>query len=76
VKDKIARALLGWIISLALGGLFQNVVIGFVFGCMTGAAKEAIWDKWWKKGTPEFLDFLATCAGAMLGLIMLLPARF
>ena len=76
MKDKIAHAVLGWIISLALGGLFQNAVIGFLFGCLAGAVKEAVWDWWLKKGTPEFMDFVATCAGAILGLMMLLPVQF
>ncbi|HDP78029.1 MAG TPA: hypothetical protein ENN47_07580 [Mesotoga infera] len=76
MKDKIAHAVFGWIISLALGGLFQNVVIGLLGGCLAGIIKEVVWDKWLNKGTPELLDFVATCIGAILGLIMLLPARF
>jgi hypothetical protein len=74
VKDKIVHAGFGFFITLVIGFIFRNSLIGFLAGCFAGAAKEFIWDWWLKKGTPELFDFLATCMGASLGFAFLLFA--
>lgn len=48
---------------------------GFLVAAVVGAAKEIIWDWLLKKGTPEFLDFVATVAGGVLGAVILHAAR-
>lgn len=37
-----------------------------------GAAKELIWDLWWKKGCFEWLDFFATVLGGIVMYLILL----
>lgn len=48
---------------------------GFLVAAVVGAAKEIIWDWLLKKGTPEFLDFMATVLGGVLGAVILRAAR-
>jgi len=64
-KDKILHFIAGIGITL-LFGIIISPVWGVLFGIAGGIAKELIWDKWWKKGTPELLDFLATAIGSIL----------
>jgi hypothetical protein len=44
---------------------------GFLVAAVVGAAKEIVWDWLLKKGTPEFLDFVATVAGGVIGYTLL-----
>ncbi len=44
---------------------------GFLVAAVVGAAKEIIWDGFLKRGTPEWLDFLATCLGGAIGSLIL-----
>ena len=37
---------------------------------MIGAAKELIYDLWMKKGTPEWIDFIGTTIGGIVGTIL------
>jgi len=48
---------------------------GFLVAAVVGAAKEIIWDWLLQKGTPEFLDFVATVLGGVLGAVILHAAR-
>ena len=74
MNDKLKHFLLGIAISLFFGVLISPV-LGFVLAIFAGVAKEMIWDKWLKKGTPELLDFLATALGSILIFGMLLLLR-
>jgi len=74
MNDKLKHFLLGIAISLFFGVLISPV-LGFALGIVAGIAKELIWDKWLKKGTPELLDFLATALGSILIFGMLLLLR-
>ena len=46
-------------------------LFSLALSAIAGAAKELIWDLWWKRGTPEFLDFWATVLGGFLGFMIL-----
>ncbi len=69
-QDKLKHLLAGIGISLVLGVQFSPL-IGLLIAAIVGALKEIIWDWLLRKGTPEFLDFLATALGGALGYIML-----
>ncbi len=69
-QDKLKHLLVGIGISLVLGVQFSPL-IGLLIAAIVGALKEIIWDWLLRKGTPEFLDFLATALGGALGYIML-----
>ena len=73
-KDKKLHLLAGLALSI-LAGLFVYPLIGLATAAVVGALKEIIWDWLLKKGTPEFLDFVATVAGGVLGAVILHAAR-
>lgn len=69
-KDKKLHLLAGLALSI-LAGLLFCPLIGLATAAVVGALKEVIWDWWWKRGTPEWLDFLATCLGGAIGSLIL-----
>ena len=69
-KDKQKHIFAGLALSLLMGLLFCPL-IGLATAAVVGALKEIIWDWLLKKGTPEFLDFVATVAGGLIGLAIL-----
>lgn len=71
MNDKLKHFFMGLSISLFFGVLISPV-LGVFLGIGAGIAKELIWDKWLKKGTPEVLDFLATALGSLLVFVMLM----
>lgn len=79
-KDKVMHFYAGIALSLVAGLLYGLVrqylpiwakvnpaLVGFVVAAIGGASKELIWDKWWKRGHPEWLDFWATALGGVIG---------
>ena len=73
-QDKLKHLLAGIGVSLVLGVQF-SLLIGLITAAIVGALKEIIWDWLLKKGTPEFLDFVATVAGEAIGAVILHAAR-
>ena len=73
-RDKQKHIFAGLALSLLMGLLFCPLV-GLATAAVVGALKEIIWDWLLKKGTPEFLDFVATVAGGVLGAVILHAAR-
>ncbi len=65
-QDDLKHLLVGISISLVFGVQFAPL-IGFIAAAIVGALKEIIWDWLLKKGTPEFMDFLATALGGVIG---------
>ena len=64
-QDKLKHLLAGIGISLVFGVQFSPL-IGLIAAAIVGALKEIIWDWLLKRGTPEFLDFLATALGGAI----------
>jgi hypothetical protein len=64
-RDKLKHLLAGIGISLVFGVQFSPL-IGLITAGIVGALKEIIWDWLLKKGTPEFMDFLATALGGAI----------
>ena len=64
-QDKLKHLLAGIGISLVFGVQFSPL-IGLLIAGIVGALKEIIWDWLLKRGTPEFLDFLATAFGGAI----------
>ena len=73
-RDKKKHFWAGLALSLLAGLLFCPLT-GLAAAAVVGALKEIIWDWLLKKGTPEFLDFVATVAGGVLGAVILHAAR-
>ena len=73
-QDKLKHLLAGIGVSLVLGVQF-SLLIGLITAAIVGALKEIIWDWLLKKGTPEFLDSVATVAGEAIGAVILHAAR-
>ena len=68
-QDKLKHLLVGVSVSLVFGVQFSPL-IGLIAATIVGALKEIIWDWLLKKGTPEFMDFLATALGGATAYIM------
>lgn len=68
--DKKKHIQAGLAISF-VAGLFFTPMWGFIIASLVGALKEIIWDWLLKKGTPEFLDFVATVAGGVIGCVLI-----
>jgi len=64
-QDKLKHLLTGVGIGLIFGVQFSPL-IGLIAAAIVGALKEIIWDWLLKRGTPEFLDFLATAFGGAI----------
>ena len=64
-QDKPKHLLTGIGIGLIFGVQFSPL-IGLIAAAIVGALKEIIWDWLLKRGTPEFLDFLATALGGAI----------
>lgn len=64
-KDKVTHFIAGVIMMMLFGVLF-GPWWGFFLAVAIGAAKEVVWDMWLKKGTPEWMDFVATFVGALV----------
>ena len=64
-QDKLKHLLSGIGIGLIFGVQFSPL-IGLIAVAIVGALKEIIWDWLLKRGTPEFLDFLATAFGGAI----------
>ena len=64
-QDILKHLLAGIGISLVFGVQFTPF-IGLIAAAIVGALKEIIWDWLLKKGTPEFMDFLATVLGGAI----------
>ena len=69
-KDKRKHFWAGLTISV-LVGLFLCPKVGLVIACTVGAGKEILWDFLLRKGTPEWLDFVFTCLGGVVGYALL-----
>ena len=69
-KDKVMHFCAGLALSI-LAGLFAYPMFGLLIAAAVGALKEIIWDGFLKRGTPEWLDFLATCLGGAIGSLIL-----
>ena len=69
-KDKVLHFIVGFAIAF-FGGLAFGPGFGFGLACLAGLAKEA-YDKITGKGTPEGLDWLATCGGGSVGSAVIL----
>ena len=63
-----ALHLIGGVVLFAAGNLLLGWQAGLGLAVMVGLLKE-IWDWYSKKGTPDGLDFVATAAGGVLGLL-------
>ncbi|MDI9470783.1 MAG: hypothetical protein QM296_11365 [Bacillota bacterium] len=68
-QDKVGHFLIGAGISLVVGGLVDPDT-GLIAATVAGVAKEVVWDKLLARGTPEFMDALATAAGGVLGYLL------
>ena len=67
--DKRKHLVAGFWIAFVVGVIFTPLW-GLITSCIVGALKEIIWDWLLKKGTPELLDFVATCLGGAGGLVV------
>lgn len=69
-KDKQLHLLAGLALSL-LAGLLLCPIGGLMAAVIVGFGKEVVWDWLLRRGTPEFLDFVATVAGGLVGYTLL-----
>ena len=78
-EDVLYHNLAGTAISVSTGLLTYkctdkigvSMLTGLTCGVVAGLAKEEIWDRKWKRGTPSSLDKLSTSWGSCVGSIVL-----
>ena len=73
-KDKKLHILAGLALSILAGLLFCPLT-GLIVAAVVGALKEIVWDWLLKRGTPEFLDFVATALGGLVVYLILIAVR-
>lgn len=61
----------GWATYKATDRIGLSLITGLTCGVIAGIAKEEIWDRKWKRGTPSMTDKLATGWGAFVGTVCL-----
>ena len=59
----------GWVMYKATDKIGLSLLTGLGTGIIAGIAKEEIWDRKWKRGTPSLDDKLATSWGAIIGTV-------
>ena len=73
-RDKVYHFVAGIIIAVlsisALKFTELNMLWAVVPVILIGAAKELIWDKWMKRGCAEWMDFVWTCIGGILTVLL------
>ena len=69
-QDKLKHLLAGIGISLVFSVQFSPL-IGLITAATVGTLKEIIWDWLLEKGTPEFMDFLATALGGAIAYMVI-----
>lgn len=66
-EDKIIHFLCGGFIALVMSLIYHyndiSLLWAVTIAAIIGAVKELVWDKWWKKGYPDWWDFIATVLG-------------
>ncbi len=70
--DKILHFLAGYAIVMTIG-LWLPIcgpTVGIIAGVVAGAAKELIYDKAMRRGTPDWWDFIYTGAGSVAAFAM------
>lgn len=76
MNDKVKHIIAGMVIGLITALLIRIwnsdlMILGAGFAMIGGAAKELIWDEWFKKGTPEFADAWFTLWGGLFVTILM-----
>ena len=59
----------GWVTYKCTDKIGLSLLTGLGTGIIAGIAKEEIWDRKWKRGTPSLDDKLATGWGAIIGTV-------
>ncbi len=67
-KDKLLHFFLGSLISYPL--ILLMGFYGFIISIIIFAAKEIIWDKFYKKGTLEIMDFIYSIIPAIMFILI------
>ncbi len=75
-KDKKLHFIGGIILCVFFGIISQDILFGVEATIIISAGKEMIWDWLLGRGTPEFLDFIATVNGAAIVFILVEIFRY
>jgi len=77
MNDKVKHIIAGIIIGVVFAVLIKIfwirdlMILSAGVALLAGIAKEIIWDKWFKKGTPEFADAWFTFWGGLFSSILM-----
>lgn len=74
-KDLILHNIISFAISLIIAFVIHFwkrdlMILALPVTILIGAGKELIWDKWLKKGTPEWKDLYCDVWGGLFGTIL------
>lgn len=65
-RDKILHLIAGGLVGIAALLLIPDPMAPILSALVVGVAKEAVWDAYFKKGTPEVEDAVWTFMGGVL----------
>ena len=77
MNDKVKHIIAGAIIGVVFAVLIKIfwirdlMILSAGIALLAGIAKEIIWDKWLRKGTPEFTDAWFTFWGGLFSSILM-----
>ncbi len=76
MNDKLKHFIACSLVSIATMAVLEIIgtewynyeaLLAVTLGTAAAIAKEVVWDKWLKRGMPEFYDFVAGLNGAFAG---------
>ena len=67
--DKLLHFFAGYVIAVYASVIVSQWWIILLASTGIGLVKELVWDKWMKKGTPEWMDWMFTILGAITWLV-------
>lgn len=64
--DKLLHFSAGYIIAVYTTSIYSQLWVMLLVPTVIGLAKELIYDKWMKEGTPEWMDWMFTILGGIV----------
>ena len=68
--DKLLHLSAGFVLAVLVTVIMNIWWVILLAPTVCGLLKELVYDKWFKKGTPEWMDWMFTVLGAIIWLVI------